>query len=125
MKHRLDIVSIGIEEEGGVIAGMVVRPLSGKAIVAAAGGEAGPVEGVDGGSVRGLESEMVAAGELARRLRPVGSRDEQFVIPEMRLRASAKRDFQHLEYRIVEAAAGGEIGDHQLDMVDQPAAVQF
>jgi hypothetical protein len=41
--HGLDVVAVRIEQEGGVIAGMV-GPLAGRAVVAAAIGEPGPID---------------------------------------------------------------------------------
>ncbi len=43
MVDGLDVVAVGVEHVGGVVAGMV-RPLAGNAVVAAAGGQRGIVE---------------------------------------------------------------------------------
>ena len=55
MIDRLDIVAVGIEQEGGVIAGMI-GPLAGRAIVGAAGRQPRLVEGLDHRLVLRLES---------------------------------------------------------------------
>ena len=61
--HRLDIVAVGIEEEGRVITWMVI-PLAGSAIVASARFEAGLMETAHCVMVWCLEGEM-NAGRLA------------------------------------------------------------
>jgi hypothetical protein len=53
MMDGLDIVAIGVEGKGGVVAGMI-RPLAGRAVVAAARGQHGGMEAVDRGAVLGL-----------------------------------------------------------------------
>ena len=57
MVHGFDVVPVGVEYEGAVVAGMV-GPLAGDAMVASAGGERRAMEGVDGRPVRRLEGEM-------------------------------------------------------------------
>ncbi len=61
MADRLDVVAVGIEDEGGVVALVVVRPLAGRAVVASAGGERRVVEGLDGVAVRGGEGDVELA----------------------------------------------------------------
>src|SRR5690606_38228607 len=55
----------------------------------------------------------------------VRARHEQLIDPEIVLLAAAHRHAEHREDRFVEAAAGAEVGDHKLDMVDQPTAMNF
>ena len=45
--HRFDIIAVGIEDEGAVIIGMIVRPEPRFAIVAPAGGECHAMEFID------------------------------------------------------------------------------
>src|SRR5690606_31712227 len=123
MEHGLDVVAVGVEEEGGVVAGVVVA-LARRAVVAAAGLEPRSMPGLDHGAVAGLEGEMVATGQLARRRLAVGGRDEQLVDPEMVVALAAEGQLQNLEQGLVEAAAGLDVAHDQLDMVDQAAAMQ-
>ena len=44
MIDRLDVVTVGIEDEGGVVAGVVVRALAGRAVIRAAGLERRAIE---------------------------------------------------------------------------------
>jgi hypothetical protein len=57
VEHGLDVVAIGIEGEGRVVAGMI-GALSGAAIVAPAMGKGGLVEGVNAFPIFGLKREM-------------------------------------------------------------------
>ena len=50
--NRLDIDPVGIEDEGGIIVGVIMRTKARGAIVASAGGQRGRVECVDRGAVR-------------------------------------------------------------------------
>jgi hypothetical protein len=55
--HHLDVVSIGIEHEGRVVAGMVETD-AGRAVVLASGGDGG-----DGGDVKAVDDCAVFALE--------------------------------------------------------------
>ena len=59
MVDGLDVVAVRVEEEGGIVAG-VVGALAGGAVVTAARGEAGGVEAPDRLAVGGLEGEVDA-----------------------------------------------------------------
>src|SRR5262249_45968263 len=59
--HRLDIVAVGIEQERGVVGRAVVVPMSGSAIVAAAGFQALGMEFSDRGMVGCAKGDMRAA----------------------------------------------------------------
>src|SRR3546814_18495849 len=63
-------------------------------------------------------------GQLAQRRFAVLGRHEQFVIPEIIAKLAAERNAEHVEDRVVECATGLDVGDDQLDMIDQPAAMQ-
>src|SRR5579885_3797588 len=56
----LDAVAIGVDEVRGVVAGAVVGPKPGRAIVAASGCQAGGVKTIDGVAAGGREAEMQA-----------------------------------------------------------------
>src|SRR5690606_12894371 len=69
--------------------------------------------------------EVVAAGQLPEGSRTVGGRDEQLVGPEVAVRRPAERDAEDGKDRFVEAPAGVQIPDDELDVIDQTATVQF
>jgi hypothetical protein len=52
----LDVLAVGVEDEGGVVVGVVDLAGAGAAVVAAAGGNRGGVEGVDGAAIGGGEA---------------------------------------------------------------------
>lgn len=81
MVDHLDVVAIGVEHEGTVVAG-VVGAFAGRAVVGATGGDRRRVERIDGGTVAGLEGQVVAAGQLAGGGLAAGTGDEQLVGPE-------------------------------------------
>src|SRR5688500_11851107 len=108
MEDGLDIVAVGVEKEGRIIAGMV-GALARRAVVPAACRQARLVKGVDGRPVLRLEGEVMTAGKLAKRFGAVGRGNEQLVGPEMGFRAAADRDLEHLEQGLVEASARGQI----------------
>src|SRR5258708_5362203 len=60
------IVAVRIEDEGAVIGRMVLRPQARRAVVGAAGGYRGAMEGVDRGPVLGRESHMEMAFQPLR-----------------------------------------------------------
>ena len=62
--HGFDIVSVRVEDERGVIAG-VIGPLAGRSIVSGADFECSSVEAVDGFAVLGLKGDVRRAGEPA------------------------------------------------------------
>ena len=125
MIDRLDVVAVRIEQESGVIAGVIVGTFAGRAIVFAAGFEARGIEAVDRLAILGLESDVMAAGELSRGFRTVRRRDEKLIAPEMAGRIALDRDAQDLEHGLVEAPARVEVRHDQLDVIDQSSAMQF
>src|SRR5688500_15039041 len=58
MANRLDVVSVGIEHEGTVIGGMVVRSDAGCPVIGAAGSEGRRMESIDGRAAIGHEGDM-------------------------------------------------------------------
>jgi hypothetical protein len=61
----LDVVAVGVEDEGAVVGGVVDRTRAGRAVVGAPGGECGGVEGVDGVAVAGGEGDVGVADDGA------------------------------------------------------------
>ena len=72
MADGLDVVTIGVEYKGTVIAGVVLGTQAGGAIITGAGGEGGVVKGFDGFAIVGLEGDVQGLGGLT------------FVNPEVR-----------------------------------------
>jgi len=62
---RFDVVAVGIEYEGAVVVGVILRAQPRPAVVLAAGGDGGAIEGVDGGAVLGGDGDVNAAIEAA------------------------------------------------------------
>ncbi len=67
MADGLDRMTLGVEDEGAVIVGVIVGPEAGLAVVLAAGVDGGLVEGVDRLAARGLEGDVGAAEALGLR----------------------------------------------------------
>jgi hypothetical protein len=72
-----------------------------------------------------LKGHVMAAGEFAVCGLALGRGDEEFVGPEVVVTGAGHRHLQHLEHGFVKGPAGGEVLHDQLDVVDQPASVQF
>jgi hypothetical protein len=79
MTHRLNVVAVGIENEGGVIVGVIVGPQAGSAIVSSASMKCCNVEGIDTGSVDCDD------GDVQRPFEPAFAAD-----PEVRLAGLAE-----------------------------------
>jgi hypothetical protein len=62
----LDVVPVGVEDEGAVVAGVVDRALAGRAVVPVARGERGSVELAHGRVVGGGEGEVDVLGQRPR-----------------------------------------------------------
>src|SRR5690606_34883110 len=60
--HRLDVVAVRADDEGGVVVRMIVRAQSRRAVVLAAGSDRGAVERVDLRVVPGGEGKVQRAG---------------------------------------------------------------
>ena len=58
MADGLDVVAVGVEHEGPVIVGVILRTKAGRAIVLAASGNRGGIERIDLGAARSGESNM-------------------------------------------------------------------
>lgn len=67
---------------------------------------------------------MMPPGQLAERRLTAFRRYEQFGGPEIILGLTADRYAKDIEDRAVKGAARRQVGDHKLDMIDQPPAVQ-
>ena len=58
MTHRLNVVAVGVENEGGVIVGVIMGPQAGRAIVSPAGMQCCDMEGIDAGPVGGDDGDV-------------------------------------------------------------------
>src|SRR5690348_11553677 len=124
VEHDFDVVAIGIQHEGAVVAGMILA-LAGRAEVAAARREGGMIEALHGLPVLALESQVHAAGQLAHGRFALARGDEELVRPEVIVRFAADRNLQHLEHRLVKTLARGDVLHDELDVIDESAAMQF
>ena len=115
VKHRLDIVAIGIQHEGCIVAGMV-GALARRAVVAAARAHASAVKRPDDVAVRRLKRKM----DL--RYGPVGLVHEELVGEKKPI--ALDKSIRHAErskHRTIETLARLEIG-HLADARDQSIA---
>jgi hypothetical protein len=62
MAHRLDVVALRVDDEGAVVVRVVLGAQAGGAVVLAAGGDRGGVEGVYLGAGLGLPGQVAARG---------------------------------------------------------------
>src|SRR5258705_393090 len=63
--HDLDVVAVGVEHEGAVVARVVLEPFTRGAVVPIAGGEGGAMELVHGRVVAGREGQVHVLGRRA------------------------------------------------------------
>lgn len=119
MVNRFDVVAIRVEHKGSVVA-RVVRALTRWSVVLATCAERGPVESLNGGAIGGLEGEM-DAGDVV-----IGRIDEQLVgVEKIGTLLHKVGPTQRGEHCAVEAFAGREIRDAQMNMIEQSASVEF
>src|SRR5690606_24483398 len=120
--NGLDVVAVRIEQKRGVVAGMI-RPLPGRTVVTSPGVEPGSVERVDGLSVRCLEREVNAPGELARRSLRLLAGNEELVCPKPVLALAAERDPQSTENGTIKTLARFDVPHDQLHVIQHSPAV--
>jgi hypothetical protein len=119
VEHGFDIVAIGVDHEGGVIAGVVVA-LAGGAIVFAASSDGGPMEGFHHGAIPGLEGEVDVAGEdIAGRFI-----DEQLVDLHPILARGGHRNAEDIENGRIKFSRLFEIMGAEMHVVDEAAGVE-
>ncbi len=118
MVHRLDVRPVRVEDVGAVVAG-VVGPLARGAVVTATGCDRGLVKAVDCLAVGRLEGEVEARGDGAV------VRDEELVDGEPAIALADDAEPERLERARIEALARLEIGDAQVDVVEEPTSVNL
>jgi hypothetical protein len=131
MTDRLDTVTIGIQHEGAVIVGVIVRPQAGRAVVAPAARKRGRVKGVDRGAVGSAKADM-GAGNGRSHLGFVG--DGEFDTERPRCgtiirtatvaEISDTYESKWAQYRVVETATALDVGYTQRDMIQHSLALE-
>ena len=111
MIYGLDIVSVGIEHEGRIVAWMVLS-LAGRTVVATAGGECRLMEAMYRFPICRLEGEVKPFG---RRLTDA---HKEFISYEPAVARAEKRDSERVEDGLIETPACREIPDAQVNMID-------
>ena len=116
MVHGFDPVAIGVAQESAII-GRVIIAQARRAVIAAAGGDAGVPEGIDLGPLLRLEAPVpaesvfgfgaLADGEVDA-LRIGGAR--AFAIAQPVIVAADLDDIERLHDRVVEGLGGGDVG---------------
>jgi hypothetical protein len=129
--HGFDAVSVGIEHERGVVAGMILGPQPCRAIVHPASRERGGMERAHSGSMGRSEADMGAARGLDRaRLRrdceldAVRMRNGAVIGPPA-FEVEQTHQPQWTQRGIVEGAAAFQVGDTEGDMIEQCALLRF
>ena len=113
MKHSFDVVAIGIENEGTVVAGMV-GPLTRSTVVSPSGSERCFVERVNGFAIGCLEGQ-VHAGEVS-----VSLIYEQFIrVEETGSLLQYLGQSDGIKHSTVEPLAGLQVRDAQVDVVKE------
>src|SRR5579859_645324 len=125
MSHRFDPITIGIDDEGGVVVRVIFGPQAGLAVIAAAGAECRRVERVDRTSIGCAETDVaVERGCVTIRRDPERQR---LFLERMGLVAAVARgvlDIEHAaiaqrrERRVVEGTGSREIADADRDVVN-------
>jgi len=119
VKHGFDVVAVWVEDECAVVPG-VVRPLAGRAVVAATSTECGLVKRRDRLAVGGLESQVNPGDQ------PVGLVHEQLIDVEVTVSLDeAVRPPEGGHDSAIKALAGLQIGDTKVNMIDEPAQVDL
>src|SRR5437660_2408499 len=110
----LDAIAVGIDDEGGVVAGAIILAHARLAVVLAAGLECSGMEGVDRGAALGLEAEMQAGLQVGLH-RALDRQDPQarrlLAIAQRTLAVAQPGDVERLQNGIVERAGALEVAD--------------
>ena len=124
MENDFDVVSIGVEHERRVIAG-VIRPLTGSAIVLAACADRFSMKAVDRRAIGGLKGQVRAPRRSTRRRRRICGRDEELIGPEKTGPFPSDRDSDDPENRRVKSFRRREIANDELNVVDETASMEL
>ena len=116
MKHRLDVVIVGIKHERCIVGGMVFAVKTGCAVVAAAGGKGGGVEGAHRWLIERDECHVRMVGIFRAEVQAkiVGARHTK---GEALSRLPEELIAQRCQCRLVESTADAQIADAQGDVI--------
>lgn len=122
MADRLDVVAVGVEDEGAVVVGVIVGAQAGSPVLGAAGGERGGVEGIDFVGRAGGEGEVDAAD----RGTAAGGEPKEGLATSLRFGAEAEHslelhhraDPEWGQGRFVESAAAFQVADLETGVVE-------
>src|SRR5690242_11626830 len=125
MTNRFETMPVGIDDEGGVIGSVILRPETRRAVVARARGERDFVERIDRGSVgRAKANVAVERGAFGLRADPERQR---LLAERMFLEQAITRDIvtvvaaaiaERREDRVIEGAAPRQIAHAEREMID-------
>jgi hypothetical protein len=111
------LLPAGSEEEGGVVA-RVIGTLARRAVVPAAGAQPRIVEAIHARAVGGLEGQVGPSGRA-------GTRAHEELVREEEVAALSRQLTAQRSERTIEAFAPLEIRDHEVHVVDEPAAMKL
>src|SRR5262245_48687159 len=101
--NDLDVVAIGVENKGGIVAG-VIRALAGSTVVLATCSDRRRVKAIDRRPIGRLKGKMDPAGQLAAGSAGLRRRNEELIAPE-EVRAFDEGNAQHTQHGLIEAPA--------------------
>src|SRR5690606_20433578 len=120
----LDVVAVRVEQERGVVAGMVGAQAR-RAVVPAPGAQTRVVHAIDGRPIGSLKRQVRGARGLAHRRGGVHRADDELVAPEEPGSVAAEGDPELAQDRQVEALAALEIQRDELEVIDEPSSMEL
>src|SRR5690606_3544194 len=108
----LDLVAVGVADEGGVVVAVVLGPQAGRAVVGSAAGKRDAMEFVDLRPALGDEADVGAvadAGGLAVDRLFEAEADRRGAVVDRPAAALALGDAEHREHRIVERRGAARV----------------
>jgi hypothetical protein len=118
VRHGLNVVAVGIKQEGSIVAGVVIA-LTRSSVVTPACCETGGVEALNDLVVLRLERQVDTSGQR------LTARDEELIGEEVALSGIDNRDADHVQHRSVEAPACLDVAYDQVDVIDEPATMEL
>lgn len=122
--NDFDVVPIGVEHEGGVIAWMI-GPQARGPVVSASRGERGLVRRIDTIPISALKRDVRRPGQAAGARGGICARDDKLVSPEKPGPLAPQRNRQAREQAFVKASTGIEVPYDQLKVIDEAASKEF
>ena len=121
MVDDLDVVAVGVQDEGSVVTRMV-GALAGRTVVPSTCRQGGRVKAIDRRPIGSLEGEVKASGQLALAGARLARRDEELVAPE-EVGPFDEWYTQDAEHCLIEAPARSEVPDDQVHMIEQSTSI--